>query len=337
MSKALALFSGGLDSTLAILIVKRLGIEVSGIRFLTPFNVRIKKPAQSVDKGLLDSNLDFSIHDYPIFEKFIEILKKPKFGYGKNMNPCVDCKILMLKEAKRIMIEEGYDFIITGEVLWQRPMSQRRDILHVIDKEASVQGYVVRPLSAKLFNPSIAEQAGILDRQSLFDFSGRSRKPQMKLAHEFGIKDYAQPAGGCLLTDPLYSGRLKELLIHSPNPSISDINLLQLGRHFRFKDAKIIVGRDRMDNELIESISEPADCLLWIEGYGSPLTIIRGEISDETIAAAASLCARYSDAKKLPLVEVSCKMYGQVSIIKAKPASDDMLFSLMIERDGGKR
>lgn len=330
MPKALALYSGGLDSTLSILAIQRQGIEVSGIRFLTPFNVKIKKQAQPIDKSPFNSNLDFVIRDYPIFERFIEILKKPKFGYGKNMNPCVDCKILMLKEAKRIMIEEGYDFIITGEVLWQRPMSQRKDILSVIDREASVQGLVVRPLSAKLFNPSIAEQSGIIDREGLFDFSGRSRKPQIKLAHEFGIKDYAQPASGCLLTDPLYSAKLKELLTHCPEPSISDINLLQLGRHFRLKNAKIIVGRDGMDNEIIESISEPSDCLLWIEGYGSPLTIIRGEISNETIAAAASLCARHSDAKNLPLVEVSFNISGQVSIIKVKPASDDMLNSLRI-------
>ncbi len=330
MPKALALYSGGLDSTLSVLAIQRQGIEVSLVRFLTPFNVKIKKQAQPADKSHFNSDLDFVIRDYPIFEKFIEILKKPIFGYGKNMNPCIDCKILMLKEAKNIMIEDGYDFIVTGEVLWQRPMSQRRDILSVIDREASVRGYVVRPLSAKLFNPSIAEQAGIIDRQRLYDFSGRSRKPQMKLAHEFGIKDYAQPASGCLLTDPLYSIKLRELLTHCPNPSINDINLLQLGRHFRFKNAKIVVGRDEIDNEIIESICEPSDCLLWGEGYGSPLTIIRGEVSDETIRAAASLCARHSDAKKLPLVEVSFKIYEQVSIIKAKPASDEMLNSLRI-------
>ncbi len=337
MPKAIALYSGGLDSLLSILIIQRQGIEVSAIRFLTPFNTKIREKSSLSKKSPTNNSLNLIVQDYPIFEKFLEILKKPKFGYGKNMNPCVDCKILMLKEAKKIMIEGGYDFIITGEVLWQRPMSQRRDILSVIDKEASVRGHIVRPLSAKLFNPSYAEQNGIIDRQRLYNLSGRSRKPQMKLAEEFDIKEYPQPASGCLLTDPLYSLKLRELLINNPHPSINDINLLQLGRHFRCKETKIIVGRDKIDNELIESLVEPGDVLLWVEDYGSPLTIIRGVISDEIIGYAASICARYSAAKKLSLVDVSVKIFSgnssKDSIIKVKPASDDMLHSLQIDKE----
>ncbi len=332
MPKALALYSGGLDSILSILAVMKQGIDVAAIRFLTSFNTRIRRREQNTyAKLLLPAGFDFIIKDYPIYEKFLNMLKSPKYGYGKNMNPCVDCKILMLKEAKRIMLEEGYDFIITGEVLWQRPMSQRRDILSVIDREASVKGYVVRPLSAKLFNPSLAELAGLIDRQGLYDFSGRTRKPQMRLAQEMGLSNYAQPAGGCLLTDPLYSAKLSDLMRHNPDPSISEINLLQLGRHYRISaDTKIIAGRDNMDNELIQAISEPLDCLLWVEGYGSSLTIIKGKVSDETIKVAAALCARHSNAKNLPEVKVSFKISGNISTITVNPASDSLLNSLRV-------
>lgn len=328
MPKALALYSGGLDSLLSILTVVKQGINVTAIRFLTPFNIKLRNRSHNADAP---SHTSFEKRDYLISDQFLELLKNPQFGYGKNMNPCVDCKILMLKEAKRIMLEEGYDFIITGEVLWQRPMSQRRDILSVIDREASVTGYVVRPLSAKLLNPSFAEQAGTIDREKLFSFSGRSRKPQMKLAQEMGIKEYSQPASGCLLTDPLYSVRLRDLMRYSSSLSIKDVNLLQLGRHFRISSAtKVIVGRDKTDNELISSIAEPDDCLLWVEGVGSSLTIIRGDISSKAIEVAASLSARYSDAKNQKEVMVTLKVAGQKKLITAAPASDIQLKLLMV-------
>ncbi len=331
MVRALALYSGGLDSMLSIKVILQQGIEVTAIRFITPFNTKLES-FELADTSLLAlGELNFNIKNYPINEKFLEILKKPKFGYGKNMNPCVDCKILMFKEAKRIMVEDDYDFIITGEVLWQRPMSQRRDILSVIDREASVQGYVVRPLSAKLLNPSIAEQSGMIDRQKLFDFSGRSRKPQMKLAKELELNNYVQPAGGCLLTDPLYSAKLKDLFLHTPNPSTIDIDLLRIGRHFRASNnLKIIVGRDKRDNDFIQSIAQPSDCILWVEGIGSSLTIIKGDPTETAIKIAASLCARHSDAKKKPEVEVSYKLSGNISTVKVFPAQDSMLASLRI-------
>ena len=328
MAKALALYSGGLDSLLSIMTILRLGIDVKVIRFITPFNTKLRNSASAATKK---TDPVFTINDYPISEKFLEILKNPKYGFGKNMNPCVDCKILMLKEAKKIMLEEGYDFIITGEVLWQRPMSQRRDILSVIDREASVIGHVVRPLSARLLNPSYAEQTGIVNRDMLFGFSGRTRKPQMKLAQEMGITDYSQPASGCLLTDPLYSARLKDLMKHSPAPLMKDINLLQLGRHFRISsDTKVIVGRDRIDNELIRSIADQDDYLLWVENFGSALTIIRGDSSDKVIETAASLCARYSDSKNYQKVMVTLERAGKTLIIPATPACDSLVESLRV-------
>src|SRR5208283_2355138 len=266
---------------------------------------------------------------------FIDIVKNPKFGHGKNMNPCIDCRILMLREAKVFMAMRDADFIITGEVLGQRPMSQRRDLFPKIDREAGVAGYVVRPLCAKLLKPTIPEQRGIIDRDRLLALHGRSRKPQIGLAREFGLVDYPAPAGGCLLTDPIYSRRLIDLLEFSPDPQVKDIQLLRAGRHFRIRQdgtisQKIIVGRHEDDNRIIESIADDEDYLLWVDGYGSPLAVAGSETTGEALGIAASLCARYSDAKTLPLVDVTVKKNGTLSVMRVRPAPDEMINSYMI-------
>ena len=198
------------------------------------------------------------------------------------------------------------DFIITGEVIGQRPMSQKKDMLYHIDREAGVTDFVLRPLSAKLLKITAPEQRGLINRKMFYDFSGRSRKPQIALAREFGLEDYPLPAGGCLLTEPNYAYRLKDLMAFNSSPSMRDIDLLRIGRHFRFSPScKIVIGRDKVENEIIESLAADTDCLLWVEGYGSPLTLVTAEITDEVLRIAASLCARYSDAKGLPSVNVS--------------------------------
>lgn len=239
-------------------------------------------------------------------DKFIGLVKNPKHGYGRNMNPCIDCRILMLREAKELMGMIGADFIITGEVLGQRPMSQRRDTLNVIDREAGLKGYVLRPLSAKILNVTVPEREGIVNRDMLYGFNGRSRKPQMSLARELGLTDYPAPAGGCLLTEPNYSCRLRELLEYEPDPSINDLHLLRAGRHFRLSPTcKAIIGRDEKENSAIESFAG-GDCfLLRVEDVGSPTVLLSGIDSGNFIPLAASLCARYSDAKHLPKVEVT--------------------------------
>jgi tRNA-specific 2-thiouridylase len=299
MAKAVAIFSGGLDSTLAILTILKQGIDVKAIKFLTHFDCHLN--GKSLCSGGLFSvtkGFGFEVKLCHLSDKFIEIVKNPRFGYGKNMNPCIDCRILMLKEAKVFMNMLGADFIITGEVLGQRPMSQRKDTFYLIDREAGVTDCVLRPLSAKLLKLTSPEAEGIVNREMLYGFSGRSRKPQLALAKAFGLTDYPAPAGGCLLTEPNYSYRLKDLLTHNPDPDIRDINLLSIGRHFRFSPScKIIVGRSNAENETIRSVSMNGDCLLEIEGCGSPTTLVSGEITDEAIKVAASICARYSDAK----------------------------------------
>ncbi len=335
MSKAIALFSGGLDSTLAILVMLKQGIDVTAITFLNHFGCEIgDRSSCSKDPFAASVKFGFQVKMAHLSDKFIDIVKNPKHGHGKNMNPCVDCRILMLTEAKNLMEMTGADFIITGEVLGQRPMSQRRDTFPVIDREADVKGIVLRPLSAKLMKPTIPEEQGTVNRDLLYDFSGRSRKPQMALAKELGLTEYPAPAGGCLLTEPNYSYRLKELLEHAPDPDFKDINLLRVGRHFRFSsDCKIIVGRNKDENEIMLSIVGDDDCTMHVPGYGSPVTMVSGTLTQEAIQTAASLCARYSSARHLSNIDVSVSINGIKSIVNVSPANDNMIDTYKIVQD----
>ncbi len=332
MTAAIALYSGGLDSTLAILSILKQGVKIRAIKFFTNFEFNKQKEHLYL-KSLSDSakKFGFDLVFHKLDDKFINVLLNPKHGYGKNINPCIDCRILMLKEAKKIMDEINADFIITGEVLGQRPMSQRKDMLYHIDKEAGVCGYVVRPLSAKLLKITIPEEKGIIDREMLYDFCGRSRKKQVILAKEFSLQDYPTPAGGCLLTDPIFSRKVKDLLKYTSCPSKRDFELLKIGRHFRISPfCKIVVGRDNFENEVIKSLSKDEDCLLRVEGFGSPLTLMIGEVTNEALNIAASICARYSDAKNLFDVEVIGKKGINQFRLRVPPASEEVIKALRI-------
>ncbi|MGD2080965.1 MAG: hypothetical protein PVJ36_07540, partial [Nitrospirota bacterium] len=262
----------------------------------------------------------------------------PKFGHGKNMNPCIDCRVLMLREAKVLMEMTGSDFVATGEVLGQRPMSQRRETFPLMDREAGLEGYVLRPLSAKLLKPTVAEAEGLVDTEGLCGFSGRNRKPQMALAREFGLTDYPSPAGGCLLTEPNYAYRLRELLDHSPDPDPTELALLRLGRHFRGPGGgKIVVGRDEAENERLKSLAGEGDFRMWVEGYGSPLALLEKGAAEEDILSAASLCARYSDAKRLDKVEVTVSNATGSYVLGASPAGEETINSLRIQGAGRKK
>jgi len=334
MAKAIALYSGGLDSTLAILVMLRQGIKVTAITFLNHFGCNISdRSSCSRDPFSASQKFGFEVRLSHLSEKFLEIVKNPKHGYGKNMNPCIDCRILMLREAKELMEIMRADFLITGEVLGQRPMSQRKSLFPMIDKEAGVKGCVLRPLSAKLLDITIPEQKGIVNRDLLYEFHGRSRKPQMALASKLGLTDYPAPAGGCLLTEPNYAFRLRELLSYKQNPDFKDINLLRVGRHFRFSpECKIIVGRDQKENEKLLSLADMEDYVLTVEGYGSPITLVTGIITNEALTIAASLCARYSDAKHLSHVDVIASTKDIRQWLTIKPAINDIIEKYMIER-----
>jgi tRNA-specific 2-thiouridylase len=336
MAKAIALLSGGLDSTLAVLLLRRQGIDVTAVTFLTHFGCDITDSSScSQDASLNALKYGFEVKLCHLAEEFISIVKNPRYGHGKNMNPCIDCRILMLRKAKELMELTGADFVATGEVLGQRPMSQRRETLPMMDREAGLKGLVLRPLSAKLLKPTVPETNGIVDREGLCDFRGRTRKPQMALAEEFGLTEYPAPAGGCLLTDPAYSHRLRELLGHDADPAMRDFHLLRVGRHFRLQSGlKAVVGRNKGENERIETLAEKGDYLLRVENVGSPVTLLSGGACPEDIETAASFCARYSDARHLPEVKVTVYRDGFYFDLFVRPAKDYLIESLRIENKG---
>ena len=303
---AVALFSGGLDSALAILLILRQNIEVTALTFMTHFGCDLgERSSCGSDPYPSAEKFGFNVKLMHLGQKFIDIVEHPRFGRGSNMNVCIDCRILMLSEAKAFMEMTGADFIITGEVLGQRPLSQRRDMLNLVQREAGLKGKLLRPLSAKLLPPTEPELNRLVDREQLEGISGRSRKRQLELARQFGLKDYTSPAGGCLLTDPVYSARLRDLQAHSVRLTFDDLNLLRLGRHFRLDpDTKIVVGRNERENQLIVKYRKPYHHVLEAVDVGSPLTLLIGDATAGNIRQAAMITARYCSAKNQPQVTV---------------------------------
>jgi tRNA U34 2-thiouridine synthase MnmA/TrmU len=296
MIKAIGLLSGGLDSTLAVKLMMNQGIEVTALNFITPFCVCTRKGCKH-EANRIAEKFDIPIKVVAAGGEYIKMVKNPKHGYGKNMNPCIDCRIFMLKKAKKYMEEMGASFLFTGEVLGQRPMSQRRAAMTIIEKEAGLEGLILRPLSAQFLEPTIPEKEGLIDREKLFRISGRCRKPQMELAEEFGIEDYLCPAGGCRLTDPQFARRVGEAFEHDED-GIQDMNLLKYGRHFRLPNGiKVIVGRNEEENSIISRFAEEKDLLMEVVGFGSPITLLKGSRSEEDVKMAASVCVRYSNYK----------------------------------------
>jgi tRNA U34 2-thiouridine synthase MnmA/TrmU len=300
--KAIGLLSGGLDSSLATKIILDMGFEVIALNFKTPFcccDTREKCWSESVAQK-------FNIPLKRIYggQDYLEVVKNPKHGYGKNLNPCLDCRILLFKKAKELMEEVDADFIFTGEVLGERPMSQRLSAMKLIEKESDLKGKVLRPLSAKLLEPTLVEKKGIVDREKLLSIQGRSRKPQMALAKSYQIEDYPCPAGGCLLTDKNFARRLKESFEHGED-SLRNVFLLKIGRHFRLPTkAKVIAGRNQKENESLLSLSVPSELKFTVEGYKSTYALLLGEPTLENQTLAGEICARYCDEKDLKALTV---------------------------------
>jgi len=328
----IALFSGGLDSALAILLILQQNIKVTALTFLTHFGCDINdKSSCSHDPFSAAEKFGFEVKMMHLGDKFVEIVKNPPHGYGKNMNPCIDCRILMLREAGIFMDMVGADFVFTGEVLGQRPMSQHLRQLNVIKRESGLGDRLVRPLSGRLLPATAPEKSGLLDREKLENISGRSRKRQMELAAKYGLEDYPNPAAGCLLTDVNYSRRLRDLLAHRQNIDFNDLNLLKVGRHFRIDPAtKIIVGRNRPENEKITQCRRPGQWVFEAKDIGSPLTLLEGELSDSNMQLAAALTARYCDGKNLEMVEIIYRIDGDVRTITVAPCDDGLLAGIRI-------
>ena len=298
--KAVLLLSGGLDSILAVRVMLDQGIPVTGIRFLTHFGC---DPVTSGSCGhdvepLVKKwgSMGFTVRMSHLGQDYIEMVKNPANGHGRNMNPCVDCRMMMLSWARETLEQEEAGFLVTGEVLNQRPMSQTLDRFRQIDRQLGLEGLVLRPLSALKLEPTLPEIEGVVDRSRLLDISGRGRHRQYALAKHYGITDIPQPSGGCLLTDPGYSARLRDLWGNDPEAGARDINLLRVGRHFRPNgDCKIIVGRNEGENKMIEAFVEPGDALLRLKDYEGPMTLVRGRFTSAEVDLAASLTVRYGD------------------------------------------
>ncbi|MBN1914011.1 MAG: tRNA 4-thiouridine(8) synthase ThiI [Candidatus Omnitrophica bacterium] len=316
--KAIALVSGGLDSLLAAKIIQGQEIEVIGMRFNIPFYIR--KPSSF-------NTPDLEIIREDIGSEFLKIVLNPSHGFGSNINPCIDCKILMLTSARGLMPKLGAKFIITGEVLGQRPMSQHKRALDTIAREAGLEGLVLRPLSARLLSQTIPEKEGWVDRNRLFDINGRGRKTQIRLAAQLGIKEYAQPAGGCLLTDPAFSARLKDLILNK-ELSGDKIELLKIGRHFRLSpQLKLIVGRNESENKELQVLAQKGGYLFAPLNIAGPAALVKGELDEGAIGLCASIVARYCDKNGDEYVEVafSDALLGKERIIKALPLEEKKL------------
>ncbi len=315
--RALGLFSGGLDSMLAAVVLQEQGIEVVGVVFITPFF----GPERARESA---AHLGIPLVEQDIMEAFYPLLVNPPKGFGSQHNPCIDCHILMLREAGALMAARGFDFLFTGEVLGQRPMSQQRGSLNLIARQSGFPEMILRPLSAKLLSPTQPELLGWVDREGLLDLSGRGRKRQIELASRFGISKYPTPAGGCLLTDPGYATRLKELLARDDRPSRRDLELLKWGRHFRLPGgAKVVVGRTHEENEAISRLLVRGDLTLRVQGFPGPLVLVPGGSDLKDMERAALLAASYSDAPEDREVAVLAAQEEKTQLLKASATAKE--------------
>lgn len=297
--KVVALLSGGLDSQLAVRMMQEQGFDVSAVAIKTPFcdfdcgrgcGFEIRERADDLNVNLKTVYLG---------DEYIEMLKHPKHGIGAGFNPCVDCRTMMFDAAKKHMEEIGAEFIISGEVLGQRPMSQHAPALRIIEKESGLIGKIVRPLSAGLLPETDPEKEGLIKRENLGMIKGRTRRNQLEMAKKYGIENPPNAGGGCLLTEPQFGIKAKDLFEHVETPTINDIDLLKIGRHFRLdEETKFVVGRNKDENEMIKAIALPGDILLEAKDYLGPISILRGKNAKDHVEFAASVTLRYSDAPK---------------------------------------
>ncbi len=314
--KAVGFVSGGLDSIVSVELMKRQDIDIVAYHIINGFGqstLRMRADVDIDESGWLAEEqkrlkeiLGVEVHIIDMSEEFIEIVKSPRYGYGRNMNPCIDCKIAFFRKGYELIRREQADFVFTGEVLGQRPMSQNRRMMDLIEKKSLLGGLILRPLSAKLLPETIPERKGWVDRNKLMDIQGRSRKRQIALAAEFGVKEYPNPAGGCILTDENYSARLKDLLEVEGGSgfSIKEAVLLSVGRHFRFSSSlKIVVGRNESENDYLEEVWKDS-WLVRMKEFAGPTVLLRGVAERDDLERAGAIAARYSKARDLEKVDV---------------------------------
>jgi len=313
--KAVGLLSGGLDSTLAARLMIEHGIEVHAINFTSPFCQCTPKNSccASVVSAVRQLG-NIPLQRVVLGEEYLQMIAAPKHGYGRGMNPCLDCRIMKIIKAGQYMREIGASFLFTGEVLGQRPMSQRRRAIDIIDRESGLGDLTVRPLSARLFQPTLPEREGWIDRQKLLCIQGRSRKEQIGLAREKSITDYPCPAGGCLLTDGHFADRIRDYLQHVPQPRLEDMALLKTGRHFRLpNDEKVIVARDEDEGVRLTQLCRPEDYLLTPDNFSGPVVLLQGSDID----AAVEQLVRYTRKRPEAVMVIECRHLGSSFFINA--------------------
>lgn len=323
--KAIGLHSGGLDSILADKVVRAQGVLVRSIHFFTGLCGVTKEDIAAQDRklGLERELVDISGPEY------IHMVTHPKFGYGAHANPCIDCRIFMLKKAKEMMEAWGADFVFTGEVMGQRPKSQRRDAMRTVERESGLEGRLVRPLSAQFLEPTVPEMEGLLDRSKLLGLKGRTRTPQMELARAMGIREYPQPAGGCWLTDENFGRRFHDLLSSvAPDDVTQDqMRLLLTGRHFRIGEGgiRLVVARNEGETQAMEAFA-PGRIRLECLGVNGPVALVEGCPDAEEKRWISSIVARYGQGRALPSVDVEWRLGdGRREVVSAEPVRDDGL------------
>jgi tRNA-uridine 2-sulfurtransferase len=342
--KTVALFSGGLDSVLATRVILEQGIAVTALHIRTSLSYTDRArmlgevsadeplPAESAAAAL---GVELVVID--AFEEYLPMVLEPRYGYGSGVNPCIDCRIFLLRRAKQWMEDHSCHFVFTGEVVGQRPKSQKRPTLRTVERESGLQGYLLRPLSAKLLDPTIPEEKGWVDRSNLFGFSGRGRKDQIALAKQFGIVDYAQPSGGCCyLIDKTYARRLRDVMAHDETEliNLTQAQLLAVGRHFRLPDGtKVIVGRDERENEFIDRHSVSG---VWLRAaeYVGPTGLVVGAPSSESLSLAAQIVAGYgrgsTESEVVVELRTDVRQVGPSQLLRVAPLCRKDIHALMV-------
>ena len=319
--KAVALLSGGLDSTLAVKLMIDQGIDVTAVHFTSVFcNCSPKKAGCKMHARKVAEEFAVPILVIHKGMDYIKMVEKPPHGHGSAMNACIDCRIYMLRKVKEMMPELGASFVITGEVLGQRPMSQQRHTIRLIEKESGLQDLILRPLSAQHFEPTLPEREGIVDRDKLLNISGRGRKPQFELAENLGVTDYPCPAGGCLLTDKVIAARLRDLFDHAVDYNQTDLVSLTLGRHYRlYPDLKIILGRNQEENERLTSLAKDGQSIFEPENFRGPTILAVGHLNSEREAAIGEIIVAHSQDKK-PLYRIKKTFLsdGKISLFETQ-------------------
>ena len=335
--RAVAMLSGGLDSSIALHLIKRQGIEVEAVNFHTGFCLTDAHRAlgQTANKNgtpYRNEALRAGAHEHipvrvvDVSKEYLPVVAKPKYGYGQAMNPCIDCRIFMLSRAREMLQEIGAKFVFTGEVLGQRPMTQHLRAMQLIEQQSGLEGLILRPLSAKLLPPTIPEKEGWVDRTQLLGLSGRSRRVQMQLAEEFQIGDYPQPAGGCCsLVDANFARRLRDLFEHRDPATIdpAEYVMLKVGRHIRLSESlKVIVGRNESENRFLE-MWQGGRWKMTTPDHPGPILLLEGEPGPDALAEAARLAARYCDGKHEAEVRVlASRRSGETAELKVAPRGE---------------